>query len=162
MGHRVVGLDISPAAIELARAEAERRGLTEKAKFAVADISDFVGYDGRFDTIIDSTLFHSMPVNRRASYQRSIVRAAAPGARFFALVVEKSAAIVERSSAVEDTTFTEEELRAAVSPYWRIDSVRPAVIYGCFPDGAGQFDGPKDAHGRLQSRALLLEAHLDN
>jgi SAM-dependent methyltransferase len=162
LGHRVVGLDISPAAIELARAAAQRRGLADKATFAVADISDFVGYDSRFNTIIDSTLFHSMPVDRRASYQRSIVRAAAPGARFIALVVEKAAAIADRSRDEEDTTFTEDELRAAVSPYWSIDSIDPAVIYGCFPEGAQQFDGPKDAHGRLQSRALLLQAHLDH
>ena len=46
-GFTVVGLDQSPTAIELARAEAARRGLTG-ATFEVADISDFDGYDGRF------------------------------------------------------------------------------------------------------------------
>jgi 2-heptyl-1-hydroxyquinolin-4(1H)-one methyltransferase len=48
LGHNTVGLDASPTAIELAKAEAAERGLT-KASFAVADISDFTGYDGRFD-----------------------------------------------------------------------------------------------------------------
>ncbi|CDP86639.1 MULTISPECIES: class I SAM-dependent methyltransferase [Mycolicibacterium] len=163
LGHRTVGLDISPAAIDLARAAAAAQGLSQLATFAVADICDFVGYDGRFDTIIDSTLFHSMPVSRRDSYQRSIVRAAAPGARFIALVVEKTAEIADRSSGVEDTTFSHDELRAAVSPYWAIDSISPAVIYGCFPDGVEQFArGPKDEHGRLQSKALLLQAHLSD
>jgi 2-heptyl-1-hydroxyquinolin-4(1H)-one methyltransferase len=46
---------MSPTAIELARAEAARRGLANAA-FDVADISDFGGYDGRFGTIVDSTL----------------------------------------------------------------------------------------------------------
>src|SRR5436305_9467744 len=56
LGHNTVGLDASPTAIKLARAEAARRGLTT-ASFEVADISAFTGYDGRFDTIVDSTLF---------------------------------------------------------------------------------------------------------
>ena len=60
-GVTTVGLDQSATAIDLARAEAAKRGLAN-ATFDVADISDFGGYDGRFGTIVDSTLFHSMPV----------------------------------------------------------------------------------------------------
>jgi SAM-dependent methyltransferase len=77
-GYTTVGLDLSPTAIDLARAEAAKRGLTS-ATFDVADISDFTGYDRRFGTIVDSTLFHSIPVEAREGYLRSIVRAAAPG-----------------------------------------------------------------------------------
>jgi 2-heptyl-1-hydroxyquinolin-4(1H)-one methyltransferase len=55
LGYTTVGLDLSPTAIDMARAEAARRGLTT-ATFEVADISSFTGYDGRFGTIIDSTL----------------------------------------------------------------------------------------------------------
>src|SRR5437879_1514142 len=79
-GFTTVGLDLSSTAIELARAEAAKRGLTN-ASFEVADISAFGGYDGRFTTIVDSTLFHSIPVEARQGYQQSIVRAAAPGAK---------------------------------------------------------------------------------
>ena len=43
LGHTCVGLDLSPTAIELARREAEKWGLT-KATFEVADISNFTGY----------------------------------------------------------------------------------------------------------------------
>ena len=55
LGYTTVGLDLSPTAIELARAEAAKRGLIN-ATFEVADISSFDGYDGRFGTIVDSTL----------------------------------------------------------------------------------------------------------
>jgi methylase of polypeptide subunit release factors len=55
-GHTTVGLDLSPTAIDLARREAQRRGLTN-VTFEVADISTFTGYDGRFGTVVDSTLF---------------------------------------------------------------------------------------------------------
>ena len=91
LGHTTVGLDLSPTAIELARREAAKWGLT-RATFEVADISTFAGYDGRFGTIVDSTLFHSIPVEAREGYQRSISRAAAPGASYFALVFDKAAA----------------------------------------------------------------------
>ena len=86
-GFTTVGLDSSATAIDLAKEEAAKRGLTN-ATFDVADISDFTGYDGRFGTIIDSTLFHSMPVELREGYQQSIVRAAAPGASYFVLVFD--------------------------------------------------------------------------
>src|ERR1700755_2369414 len=89
-GFTTVGLDLSPTAIELAKAEAARRGLTN-ASFEVADISAFGGYDGRFNTIVDSTLFHSIPVEAREGYQQSILRAAAPGASYFALVFDRAA-----------------------------------------------------------------------
>ena len=92
-GFTTVGLDQSPTAIELARAEAARRGLAN-ATFEVADISSFTGYDGRFGTIIDSTLFHSMPVELREGYQESIVRAAAPGASYYVLVFAAGALAV--------------------------------------------------------------------
>lgn len=57
----------------------------------MADASSFTGYDGRFDTIVDSTLFHSMPVESREGYLQSIVRAAAPGASYFVLVFDRAA-----------------------------------------------------------------------
>src|ERR1700754_158553 len=71
-GFTTVGLDQSETAIKMAREDAAKRGLTN-ATFDVADISNFGGYDGRFGTIIDSTLFHSMPVELREGYQQSIV-----------------------------------------------------------------------------------------
>ena len=108
-GFTTVGLDQSPTAIELARAEAAKRGLTN-ATFDVADISAFTGYDGRFGTIVDSTLFHSMPVELREGYQQSIVRAAAPGASYFVLVFDRTTMPAGAANPV-----TEQELRDVVS-----------------------------------------------
>nr|CRL66847.1 Thiopurine S-methyltransferase (TPMT) [Mycolicibacterium malmesburyense] len=157
-GVTTVGLDQSPTAIELARQEAAERGLTN-ATFEVADISDFGGYDGRFGTIVDSTLFHSMPVELREGYQRSIVRAAAPGASYFVLVFDRAGMPNGPANPV-----TEDELRDVVSKYWTIDEVRPARIHGVFPDGFEEFfpaldirDEPK---GRKSVPAWLLSAHL--
>lgn len=96
----------------------------------MADASSFTGYDGRFDTIVDSTLFHSMPVESREGYLQSIVRAAAPGASYFVLVFDRAAIPEGPINAV-----TEDELRAAVSKYWIIDEIKPARLYARFPAG---------------------------
>jgi SAM-dependent methyltransferase len=161
LGHNTVGLDASPTAIELAKAEAARQGLT-KASFEVADISDFdswpAGSEGRFNTIVDSTLFHSMPVELREGYQRSIVRAAAPGASYFVLVFAKSG---DRGPA---NPVTEDELRDVVSRYWVVDEIRPARIHANFPDGNHpEFpfaDIRDEGNGRKSVPAWLLSAHL--
>jgi SAM-dependent methyltransferase len=138
-GHTTVGLDASPTAIKLATAEAQRRGLTN-ASFAVADISDFASYPdgsaGRFQTIVDSTLFHSMPVELREGYQQSIVRAAAPGASYFVLVFDRAALPDGPVNAV-----TEDELREVVSKYW-------------------VFVARDEPDGRKSVGAWLLSAHL--
>lgn len=60
-GHTVVGIDLSPTAVAAAGAAAAERGL-RTATFVCDDITSFTGYNGRFATIFDSTLFHSLPV----------------------------------------------------------------------------------------------------
>jgi len=158
-GFTTVGLDLSPTAIDLARAAAAERGLTN-ATFEVADISAFTGYDGRFSTIVDSTLFHSIPVEAREGYQQSIVRAAAPGASYFALVFDRAGLPDGPANPV-----TEEELRDVVSKYWVIDEIRPARIHANLPEGIEglpmPFGGVRDeANGRKSVPAWLLSAHL--
>lgn len=159
LGYTTVGLDLSPTAIELAKSEAARRGLTN-ATFSVADISSFTGYDGRFGTIVDSTLFHSIPVEARDGYQRSIVRAAAPGASYFVLVFDRAGMPAGPANPV-----TEDELREVVSKYWVIDEIKPARIHGNMPAGLDTSVFPQvelrdEIKGRKSVPAWLLSAHL--
>jgi 2-heptyl-1-hydroxyquinolin-4(1H)-one methyltransferase len=160
-GFTTLGLDLSPTAVELARAEAANRGLTG-ASFEVADISAFGGYDGRFNTIVDSTLFHSIPVEAREGYQQSIVRAAAPGASYFVLVFDRAGLPNGPANPV-----TEDELREVVSKYWTIDEIRPARIHANLPDNIElqglpmPFGDVRDEpNGRKSVPAFLLTAHL--
>jgi SAM-dependent methyltransferase len=155
-GHNTVGLDLSPTAIDLARREAATRGLTN-ATFEVADISSFTGYDGRFGTIVDSTLFHSIPVEAREGYQQSIRRAAAPGASYFALVFDKAAVPEGPINAV-----TADELRDAVSKYWVVDEIRPARLYANLPDSSSDLPFVRvrrEPNGLTSVDSWLLIAH---
>lgn len=166
-GYTTVGLDLAPTAIESARAEARRRGL-DNATFEVADITSFTGYDGRFGTVADSTLFHSLPVEERDGYLRSIVRAAAPGASYFALVFDRAA--FHETSGPGPAPVSADELRTAVSKYWVVDEIGPARIHGKIPAAAlaspagtpvFRLEAMRDEpHGRKSVPAWLLSAHL--
>jgi SAM-dependent methyltransferase len=156
-GYTTVGLDLSPTAIDLARREAEQRGLTN-ATFEVADITAFTGHDGRFGTIVDSTLFHSIPVEAREGYQQSIVRAAAPGASYFALVFDRAAVTEGPINAV-----TSDELRDAVSKYWVVDDIKPARLFAKAPKdffGLPGMQVREEPDGLVSVGGWLLSAHL--
>jgi len=156
-GYTTVGLDLSQTAVNLARAEAATRGLTS-ATFDVADISDFTGYDGRFGTIVDSTLFHSIPVEAREGYLRSTVRAAAQGASYFVLVFDRASMPDGPANAV-----TDDELREVVSKYWTVDEIRPARLHGLLSKGFSALpfgDVREEPNGRQSVPGWLLSAHL--
>src|ERR1700740_3649517 len=156
-GYTTVGLDLSPTAIDLARREAEKRDLTN-VTFEVADISSFTGYDGRFGTIVDSTLFHSIPVEAREGYQQSISRAAAPGDPSSALVFDRAAVTEGPINAV-----TADELHEVVSRYWVVDEIRPARLHAKAPKdfvGMPGLQGRDEPDGLCSLGGWLLSAHL--
>jgi ubiquinone/menaquinone biosynthesis C-methylase UbiE len=159
-GYTVVGIDLSPTAIAAATSAAQERGLTN-VSFVETDITRLTGYDERFNTVVDSTLFHSLPVEDRDGYLRSIHRAAAPGASYFILVFAKGAFPAELETKPNEVD--EDELRAAVSKYWEIDEIRPAAIHANaleIPDAPVQMPAhPTDEKGRIKFPAFLLTAH---
>jgi SAM-dependent methyltransferase len=159
-GYTVVGVDLTPTAVAAATKAAQERGLTS-ASFVQADITSFSGYDGRFSTVVDSTLFHSLPVEGRDGYLRSVHQAAAPGASFFVLVFAKGAFPAEMDPKPNEVD--EDELRAAVSKYWEIDEIRPSYILSNVVQVSGApFEFPphdRDEKGRIKMPAYLLSAH---
>lgn len=159
-GYTVVGVDVSPTAIAAATKAAQQRGL-DTASFVSADITSFTGYDGRFNTVIDSTLFHSLPVEGRDGYLRSVYRAAAPGASYYVLVFAKGAFPADVDTKPNEVD--EDELRSAVSKYWEIDEIRPAYIHARMDQAVGpEMQMPPhdtDEKGRIKMPAYLLSAH---
>ena len=104
-------------------------------------------------------MFHSIPVEAREGYQRSISRAAAPGASYFALVFDKAAVPEGPINAV-----TADELREVVSKYWVVDEIRPARLHAKAPKDffgmAGVTDVREESNGLVSIGGWLLSAHL--
>jgi len=159
-GYTVVGIDLTPTAVAAANKAAQERNLS-RASFVQADITSFTGYDGRFSTIIDSTLFHSLPVEGRDGYLRSVHRAAAPGATYFISVFAEGALPAELETGPNEVE--EDELRDVVSTYWEIDEIRPATIHANIPKMPEmpemKLPHPTDEKGRVMFPAYLLTAH---
>jgi SAM-dependent methyltransferase len=157
-GYTVVGIDNAPTAIAEASKAAQERGLST-VTFLQADITSFSGYDGRFATVIDSTLFHSLQVEDRDAYLSAVHRASAPGAGFYVLVFAKGT--FPEEFPVKPNEVDEDELRAAVSKYFEIDDIRPAHVHGNMPPVP---ESPfasyeRDKKGRTKLPAFLLSAH---
>ena len=47
----------------------------------MADATDLSGYEGRFDTVVDSALYHCLDEEGRQAYIAALYRATRPGAR---------------------------------------------------------------------------------
>ncbi len=158
-GYTVVGLDASAAAVAAATAAAAEQSL-HTASFAQADITSFGGYDGRFATILDSGLFHALPVDRRQAYLQAIHQAAAPGAALFILAF---AAEAFGQQTPGPNGFTEAELRESVSVLWVVDDVRPAKLYANdvqIPGLPSPFtEVERDDDGHVKLPGFLLSAH---
>jgi SAM-dependent methyltransferase len=160
-GYTVHGVDLTPTAVAAATKAAEERGLSS-ASFEQADITAFGGHDGRFNTVIDSTLFHSLPVEGRDDYLRAVHRAAADGAGYFVLVFATGAFPGEWEQKPNEVD--EDELRDAVSRHWEIDEIRTAYIHAHIPPAPPESDAPmpehdRDEKGRMKLPAYLLSAH---
>ena len=69
-GADALGVDVSPRAIELARAKAADRGLA--VRFEVANALELAGLGLAFDTIIDSGVFHVFGDSDRSRYVASV------------------------------------------------------------------------------------------
>ena len=79
-GYSVTALDGSAAAIDRARTRAAQAGV--QVTFAVADATELTGYEQRFDTVIDSALYHCLDEDGRRLYAAALYRATRPGARW--------------------------------------------------------------------------------
>ena len=82
-GYSATGIDDSPSAIERAKRNAEQAGV--QVDFQVADATTLEGFEGRFDTVVDSAFYHLF-LNDEAiqtRYAQALHRATKPGARLY-------------------------------------------------------------------------------
>lgn len=82
-GYMATGIDGSAGAIERARANAQKAGVS--VNFELADATKLDGFDGRFDTVVDCAFYHTFSTEPelQRSYARAVHRATKPGARLY-------------------------------------------------------------------------------
>lgn len=110
--------------------------------------------------MLDSTLFHSLPIEGRDGYLRSVHRAAAPGAQLFILAFAKGAFPADLETKPHEVE--EAELRDAVSRHWTVDEIRPAFIHANalqMPGLSADVPYDRDEKDRVKFPAFLLTAH---
>ncbi|HKZ21104.1 MAG TPA: class I SAM-dependent methyltransferase [Acidimicrobiia bacterium] len=120
-GLEVLGIDISPRAIELAIEKAAQRGL--EAEFAVGDVLELDRLGRRFATVMDSAVFHVFGDADRARYIESLASVLAPGGTLYLLVFSEHTPGDEGPRRV-----TQAELRQAFSNGWDVRQIEPALI----------------------------------
>jgi SAM-dependent methyltransferase len=115
-GYEVLGLDGVRAAIR--RAQAKAQGRKSKARFRYGNALAF-RVPGRFDTLVDSGLFHIFRDRDQRRYLACAARALKPGGKLCILCFS------DRSPGdFPPRRMTRRELEAAFKPPWRILRLR--------------------------------------
>jgi cyclopropane fatty-acyl-phospholipid synthase-like methyltransferase len=115
-GADVVGVDVSPRAIERARRKAGERGIA--VRFEVADALRLGELGLTFDTVIDSGLFHVFDDADRARYVTSLASVLEPGGTCYLMCFSD-----RQPGTMGPRRVSQEELRAAFSDGWAVTSI---------------------------------------
>lgn len=120
-GHRVTGVDGAPTAIRQARERAVAQGVD--VEFAVAEATRLDGFENRFDTVVDSALYHCLNEAARNDYLAALVRVTKPGARLHLLCFSDELP----DSFPTPYLFSEAALRETIGKSWTITRLKPAL-----------------------------------
>ena len=143
-GYQVTGFDSSPTAIEQARTRAADAGV--EVRFDVADATELAGAERRFDTVVDSALYHCLSDDDRHAYAAAVHGATRPGARWFIYCF--SGANINGVTAPMEAV-PEAGIRATLAKAgWRIDFLGPTTFVGNSSGFSGSF-------GKLPEAVLL-------
>ena len=82
-GYSATGIDGSAGALERARENAQKAGVS--VNFELADATKLEGLENRFDTVVDCAFYHTFSTEPelQKSYAQALQRATKPGARLY-------------------------------------------------------------------------------
>ena len=120
-GHEVWGIDSAPLAIQKAQEKAEARKLT--VHFIVLDARDLFRLNRKFDTAVDSGLFHTLSDEDRPVFVDNLSAILPKGGKYFMLCF----------SDLEPAGFgprrvTKKEIQDSFRDSWSINYLRPATF----------------------------------
>lgn len=146
LGLDVLGTDASPTAIARARDRARAHGVA--ARFAVADALH-PGELGRFDTVLDSALFHLFDAGDQARYARALSGLLVPGGTVHLLALARTGGR-ELGPVIDASTITD----AFTAPDWTVEEIGSTTYRGIVTEDLAQ------AHGEPAGTVVDVAAHL--
>jgi cyclopropane fatty-acyl-phospholipid synthase-like methyltransferase len=117
----VTGIDFIEEPIQRAKRKAQERGLS--ATFLLKDALALKDWSERFDTVIDSGLFHVFRDEDRQRYVEGLATVLKPGGRLFLLCFSNEEPGTEGPRRV-----SKQELHDAFAEGWRIESIEPSRV----------------------------------
>jgi 2-polyprenyl-3-methyl-5-hydroxy-6-metoxy-1,4-benzoquinol methylase len=137
-GLRVTGIDFLDVPIERAKRKAAEQGLT--VSFLVKDALTLKDWSERFDSVIDSGLFHIFSNSDRTKYVEGLASVLKPGGRLFLMCFSD-----EEPGTQGPRRVSKKELHDAFAAGWHIESIEPVrlEIRPDFKEFALSEGGPK-------------------
>lgn len=136
LGYDVHGMDFSPRAVELARRNARDNGVS--ARFDVGDVFQLSG-PPRYDTVLDSALFHVFGADDQRRYARVLHEICKPGALVHVL------ALASTDEPGFGPRISDTAIRDAFTEGWALEELRSdryrAVAHGDQATPLGVADG---------------------
>ena len=142
LGLDATGIDIAASALAIAREKAAERGLD--ARFLAWDVTRLPILGERWQTVLDSGVFHVFDDAARARYVAALTAVVEPGGRYHMLVFSD-----RQGGSLGPRRIHQDEIRAAFADGWSVLSIEPAVL----ETNAG-FD-PASGGGPAGARAWL-------
>ena len=120
-GAEATGVDLSPTAIESAKAKAASRGLA--VRFEVGDALDLGRLGLAVDVIIDSGVFHIFSDEDRPRYVASLGSVLRAGGTVYLMCFSD-----QQPGDSGPRRIRQDELRASFSDGWTVESITPATF----------------------------------
>lgn len=120
-GVEVLGVDLSPIAIDRARQKAELRGVA--AEFTVGDVLRLQGLGRTFATVIDSAVFHVFDDPDRARYVASLSKVVQPRG-----IVHLLAFSDQVPGSAGPRRVSQAEIRDAFANGWEVQKIDPSFV----------------------------------
>ena len=130
-GHKVLGVDSAPLAIQKAIAKAKER--KSRAEFMLADALDLPSIARKFDAAIDCGLFHVFSDSERRSFANSLRGVLNPEGVYFMLCFSDR----EPSDWGGPRRVSKEEIRDTFSSGWRVDWIHAGRFESAYHDEGG-------------------------
>jgi cyclopropane fatty-acyl-phospholipid synthase-like methyltransferase len=136
-GFDVTGVDISPTAIQIAKGNARKRGVT--CTFLVVDVlGDLHELKETFDFAYDWEVLHHIFPEQRNHYVENVYRILNSRAKYFSVCFSEKDPQFGGSGKYRETrlgtvlTFRLDELRALFGPYFAISELKTIEVSGKF------------------------------